>query len=252
MACVAIVALFGCKPDDQPANSVAVTPVEVDEEVSEARADETPPAEPATAAADDETTDQEAPSKADLEEATAGEPSAPSRDLAGELAAALGSPVDCVQDYRPSTPTTVRIGITAIVRPSGVVIEPSASGTGLSYNDRKCIEERVGSVVLEPFGAQASQSVSTSVDLKLGSEPPAVEEQDVGGPAPKLTDVVEPLPKKKTIPPSGVPIQKAPSDKIEGPKGVPIEGPQGVPVEGPKPTPIEGYQVDEGAERWRK
>lgn len=176
------------------------------------------------------------------------EPSAATRDLPSELQAAVGHPVECLQDYRPSTPTTVRVSINALVRPSGVVIEPSVSGRGLSYNDRKCIEERVGNVVLAPLDAQASQPVSTYVDL--GFQPPEVEEEDVGGPAPKLKDVVEPLPKKKTIPPSGVPIQKAPSDRIEGPKGVPIEGPKGVPVEGPEPTPIEGYEVEEDAERW--
>lgn len=178
------------------------------------------------------------------------EVSAPSRDLPTELKAALGSPVDCVQDYRPNTPTTVRVSISATVRPSGLVIEPSANGRGLSYNDRKCIEERVGSVVLAPLATQESQPLSTFMELDLGVGSPTVEEDDVGGPAPRLEDVVEPLPKKKTIPPSGVPIQKAPSDKIEGPKGVPIEGPEGVPVEGPKPTPIEGYEVEEDAEQW--
>ena len=65
-----------------------------------------------------------------------------------------------------------------------------------------------------------------------------------------MNDVVEALPKKKTIRPSGVPIDKAPSDEIDGPKGVPIEGPRGVPIEGPKPKPIDGYEVDEGGERW--
>jgi hypothetical protein len=177
-------------------------------------------------------------------------PDEASRDLASELRAAVGAPIDCLQDYRPTTPTTVRIDIRAIVRPSGLVIEPNVSGRGLSYDDRQCIERRVGEVVLTQLDEQSSQQVSTYVDLELSPEPTAVKEQDVGGPAPKLKDVVEPLPKKKTIPPSGIPIDTAPSDKIEGPKGTPIAGPKGVPVDGPKPTPIEGYEVEEDAERW--
>jgi hypothetical protein len=163
----------------------------------------------------------------------------PPRDLAGELQAAVGSPVDCLQDYQPSAATVIRVGISALVRPSGLVIEPSASGNGLSSNDLRCIEERVGDVVLPPLDAQASQPVSTYVELNY--QRPAVKEYDVGEPTPKLNDVVEALPKKKTIRPSGVPIDKAPSDAIDGPKGVPIEGPRGVPIQGPKPKPIDGY-----------
>lgn len=172
----------------------------------------------------------------------------PARDLSSELRAAVGSPVECLQDYRPSTGTVVRVSINAIVRDSGLVIEPSASGAGLSANDRRCIEERVGDVVLAPFEGEPSQSVSTTVDLV--STGGALKEENVGAPAPKLEDVVEPLPKKKTIPPSGIPIEKAPSDRPDGPHGDPIEGPKGVPITGPRPKPIDGYEVEEDSERW--
>ena len=152
------------------------------------------------------------------------------------------------QDYQPSSSTIIQISINVIVRPSGLLLEPSASGRGISTNDRRCIEQRVGDVVLAPLDTQVSQPVSTTIDLDY--KRPEVEEYDVGGPAPKLKNVVEPLPKKETIAPSGVPIEKAPSDRIEGSRGVPIEGPKGVPVEGPKPVPIDGYEVDERSERW--
>jgi hypothetical protein len=172
----------------------------------------------------------------------------PPRDLAAELQAAVGSPVDCLQDYQPSAGSVIRVSISAIVRPSGLVIEPSATGLGLSANDRRCIQQRVGDVVLAPFDGLASQSVSTYVDLDY--QRPAVEEYDVGQPTPQLKDVVQPLPKKETVRPSGVPIDKPTSDPIDGPRGIRIEGPKGVPVEGPKPKPIDGYEVEEEAERW--
>ena len=234
---------LGCKGGEdaaQPLNVVEALPAD--------------PAEGAAqAVAEDEAVDRKTPTPAEVEpvEQTARpvpEPSNPPRDLGDELRMAVGSPADCLQDYRPSAPTTIRVNINAIVRPTGMIIEPSASGRGLSANDRRCIEERVGDVTLEPLGGESSAPVSTHVDIRY--RPPAIEEADVGGPAPELKDVVEPLPKKTPIAPSGVPIEGPSADPIEGPAGVPIEGPKGVRIEGPKPKPIEGYQVDEGAERW--
>jgi hypothetical protein len=195
-----------------------------------------------------DTADPEAAPAAEPGEAAQAEPSKPARDLAAELRAAVGSPADCLQDYRPSSPMTIRINISAIVRPTGMIIEPSASGRGLSANDQRCVEQRVGDVTLTPLGGEASEPVSTYVDIQY--QPPSIEESDVGGPAPEQKDVVQPLPKKTPIAPSGVPIEGPAADPIEGPSGVPIEGPRGVPVEGPKPEPIEGYQVDQDAERW--
>ena len=172
-------------------------------------------------------------------EAVEAAPVEPARDLAAELRAAVGSPADCVRDYRPSSATLIRINISAVVRPTGMIIEPSATGRGLSMNDRRCIEQRVGDVTLSPLSGQASKPVSTYVDIQY--EPPAVEEDDVGTPPPPREGVVQPLPKKKPIAPSGVPIEGPAADPIEGPSGVPIEGPKGVPIEGPKPQPIDGY-----------
>lgn len=173
----------------------------------------------------------------------------PPRDLAAELQAAVGSPLDCLQDYQPGAATVIRVGISAIVRPSGLIIEPNASGRGLSANDRRCIEQRVGDVVLRALDTQASQPVSTYFDLNY--QPPAVAEYDVGVPTPKLKDVVEPLPKKETIPPSGIPIDKAPSDPIDKAPSDPIDGPRGIPIEGPRPKPIDGYEeIRPESERW--
>jgi len=123
-----------------------------------------------------------------------------------------------------------------------MLIEPSASGRGLSNNDRRCIETRVGDVTLNALEGAASVTVSTTVVIRY--EPPTVEEYDVGEPEPTRPDVVEPLPKKEPIRPSGLPVEGPEGDAIEGPEGVPIEGPEGVPIEGPKPVPIEGDDVD--------
>jgi hypothetical protein len=120
-----------------------------------------------------------------------------------------------------------------------MVIEPSASGGGLSANDLRCVEQLAGDVTLSPLSGAASERVNTVVNIDY--LPPRVEEYDVGVPTPKLKNVVQPLPKKKPIPPSGKPIEGPAPDRIDGPSGVPIDGPSGVPIEGPKPKPIEGY-----------
>lgn len=172
-------------------------------------------------------------------EAPAAEPVQPARNLAADLSAAIGSPVDCLRDYRPSSATTIRVSISALVRPTGMVIQPSASGGGLSANDLRCVEQRAADVTLSPLSGAASERV-TAV-LNIDYQPPRVEEYDVGAPTPKLEDVVQPLPKKKPISPSGKPIEGPAPDRIDGPSGVPIDGPKGVPIEGPKPKPIDGY-----------
>lgn len=235
--CVAVsvvLLVLGCKSREEPAqpsNTVEALPSDATEGLQQAGAG----------------AETGEPVAAPAEEAQA-QVAKPARDLAAELRAAVGSPADCLQDYQPSSPMTIRINISAIVRPTGMIIEPTASGRGLSTNDRRCVEQRVGDVTLSPLGGEASEPVSTYVDIQY--QPPTIEEADVGGSAPDLPDVVEPLPKEKPIAPSGVPIDGPAGDPIEGPRGVPIDGPQGVPVEGPKPDPIEGSQVDQDAERW--
>ncbi|KPK14589.1 MAG: hypothetical protein AMJ62_12860 [Myxococcales bacterium SG8_38] len=175
----------------------------------------------------------------------------PKRDLSSELAAAVGIPSDCVRDFEASRPTTIRINVRAVVRPTGIIIEPSAYGTGLSEAARRCIEERVGLVVLDPLDEPVSQTVATTIEINY--EPPVIVESDPGTPEPRLRDVVEPLPKLPDIPPSGTPIDAKEAIPIqEGlPTERPIEPPPSKKVTGPKPRPIDGYDVDENAQDWR-
>ena len=227
--CALVLVAVGCKSREEPAEPphvVEALPPDTAEVEAQPRTTDT-------------VADVEAAAAAEPTEAVEAEPVEPARDLAAELRAAVGSPADCVRDYRPSSATLIRIDISAVVRPTGMIIEPSATGRGLSMNDRRCIEQRVGDVTLSPLSGQASKPVSTYVDIQY--KPPEVEEDDVGAPPPQREDVVQPLPKKKPIAPSGVPIEGPPPDPIEGPSGVPIEGPKGVPIEGPKPQPIDGY-----------
>lgn len=249
--------LAGCKsrrdPAEQPSTAAeppappSELPVAVDD--APVVADESNAAPPIDEQAAPAGEASDTPAPAEGPAAAEGErASVAARDLAAELRAAVGSPLDCIQDYRPSNTTVIRVNISAIVRPSGLIIEPSASGTGLSANDRGCIQRRVGDVVLAPFDALQSQSVSTS--LELNYEAPAPKEANVGVPTPELKDVVEALPKKPTIPRSGTPIDTAPFDRPDGPKGLPPDGPKGDKITGPKPKPIDGYEVEEDSEIW--
>ena len=241
-SCAMILLVWGCKGQGEP-----VQPSNVVEAL---------PPDTAEAAAQTVAAGEVVEPEADLEAATTGEPSEqaqaepakPTRDLAAELRAAVGTPADCLQDYRPSAAMTIRIDISAIVRPTGMIIEPKASGRGLSANDRRCVERRVGAVTLEQLRGEASERVSTYVEIHY--QPPVIEHSAVGEPTPESKDVVHPLPKTTPIAPSGVPIEGPAADPIEGPSGVPIEGPRGVPIEGSEPEPNEGGQVDEDAERW--
>ena len=227
--CALVLVAVGCKSREEPAEPPHVVEA-LPPDTAEVEA------QPGTT---DTVADVEEAAAAEPTEAVEAEPVEPARDLAAELRAAVGSPADCVRDYRPSSATLIRIDISAVVRPTGMIIEPSATGRGLSMNDRRCIEQRVGDVTLSPLSGQASKPVSTYVEIQY--KPPEVEEDDVGAPPPQREDVVQPLPKKKPIAPSGVPIDGPAADPIEGPSGVPIEGPKGVPIEGPKPQPIDGY-----------
>ena len=175
----------------------------------------------------------------------------PERDLNAELSAALGIPTDCVSDYVASSPTTIRISVTAIVRPTGMIIEPSAYGSGVSAAALDCIRQRVGTVVLKPLDDTVSTTASAVIEIKY--EPPVIVESDPGVPEPKLRNVKQPLPKRPDIAPSGKPIQRPTSKPIEGGASTErqIEGPAPKKISGPKPRAIDGYEVDENAQEWR-
>lgn len=227
---------IGCKREEAPPSRPAATPSEpvaapVPAEPSPEPSIGEPDSPPAAAESPDEV------EPVDPAPSPGAGPPARLRDLASELSDAVGNPVDCMRDYRPASATTVEVRINAIVRPTGMIIEPSASGPGLSTNDRRCIEERVGAVVLEPLDGEASQPVATSIALRY--EPAAaLEAYDVAPPPAPAKNVVQPLPKKEPIAPSGVPIKGPAADPIEGPEGVPIDGPKAVPIEGPEGVPI--------------
>lgn len=172
------------------------------------------------------------------------------RDLAAELKTALGTPSDCLSDFRASTPTKLRISVSAIVRPTGMVITPSAYASGLSKAARQCIESRVAAVVLPALDEPVSKNVSTIIEIDY--EPPVIVEAESGVPEPRLKNVKEPLPKRPEVPPSGIPIQKPTSKWISGgfDGGRPIDEPRSKKITGPKPRPIDGYEVDENAQEW--
>jgi hypothetical protein len=236
LTCALVLTLVGCEGRQEPAEPVEVLEVvEAADPVEAPPTDQIDPADrPGTVG---QTPEPQAPTEAEAAEPGTSAPATRDRDLATELRDAVGSPADCLEDYRPKSATTIRVRISAVVRPTGMIIEPSASGRGLSMNDQRCIAERVGGVTLEPLAGRSSEPVSTYVDIRY--QPPTVETYDVAPPPPQPDDVVQPLPKKKPIAPSGVPIEGPAADPIEGPSGVPIEGPKGVPIEGPKPVPIE-------------
>ncbi len=175
----------------------------------------------------------------------------PERDLNAELSAALGIPSDCVSDFVASRPTTVRISVTAIVRPTGMIIEPSAYGSGVSAAALDCVRQRVGTVVLKPLDDTVSSTASAVIEIKY--EPPVVVESDTGVPEPKLKNVKQPLPKRPDIPASGKPIEGGTDRPIEGGATTErqIEGPEPKKISGPKPRAIDGYEVDENAQEWR-
>ncbi len=174
------------------------------------------------------------------------------RDLAAELKAAIGIPVDCVRDFSAPRPTKIRINVAATVRPTGMVITPSVYGSGLSMAARECLERRVETVVLPALEEPISKTVATVVEVDY--EPPVVVEDIRAGPEPDLRNVREPLPKRPSIPLDAKFISGWPADYwitggFDG--GVKPDGPRGRKVEGPKPRAIDGYQVDENAQIWR-
>lgn len=177
------------------------------------------------------------------------------RDLGNELKVALGLPTDCVRDFNSSGDTTIRISVSAIVRPTGMCIEPKAYGSGLSSAALKCIEGRVGTVVLRPLeGTTKSKAASTVIEIDY--EAPVIVEADPGTPEPELKNVVEPMPK---LPHVRLIEEGGPGIRIEDPfrgwlEGGNVKHPDGPKlkkVSGPKPRPIDGYEVDENAQEWR-
>jgi hypothetical protein len=233
--CAAVMLALGCKSGEEPVRGAhrGIEPVSVYHPRPEALREpvEVPVPEPSTP-----------PIVVEEQEK-------PERDLAAELNAAVGVPTDCVRDFEAVNPTTLRITVSAIVRPSGRVIEPAVYGTGLSQAARECIARRAGAVVLRPLDDEVSQRASTIIEIQYA--PPPIVEAEPGVPEPRLRNVREPLPKRREVAPSGRPIQEPTSRPIMDPTSKPIQEPTSRKIRGPKPRPIDGYDVDENAQDWR-
>ena len=173
------------------------------------------------------------------------------RDLAAELNAAIGIPTDCTADFERATPTTIRVTLNALVRPSGAVIQATATGTGLTLLARQCIARRAEAVVLQPLEDGLSQRVSTVIEIEYSPPSSTVVGTKAGAPDPQLRNVREPLPKRPEVGPSGRPIQDPTSRPIQDPTSRPIQEPSSRKVRGPQPRPIDGWDVDESAKDWR-
>lgn len=173
----------------------------------------------------------------------------PKRDLGAELKAALGSPNECIRDFVANSPTTIRISVSGIVRPTGMIIDPTAYGSGLSAAALDCIRERVSRVSLNPL-EDATVSETASTVLEVHYEPPVIVEAEPGVPVPNLPDVRHPLPKRPHLPPSGIPIEDPYRGWLAGGNVKHVEGPKPEKIRGPKPRAIDGYEVDENAQEW--
>jgi hypothetical protein len=171
------------------------------------------------------------------------------RDLATELEAALGIPSDCVQDFQAAEPRTIQVQVSATVRPSGVIISPSASGVGLSPRERQCISARVGAIRLKPFNEDASRRVFAEIAIEY--RPPAVAVPSSGVPEPQLRNVRDPLPQPPDIAPSGRPIGDRAGKPIPEPNARPIDERGARDPRSRKPRAIDGHEIDDGTEQWR-
>jgi hypothetical protein len=174
------------------------------------------------------------------------------RDLGAELGAALGTPSDCLRDFVAPNPTTLRINVSAIVRPTGVCIEPSAQGAGLSTAALDCIRRRIGTLALRPL-EDTSVSKTASAVIEINYEPSVTIENAGGTPEPELRNVRDPLPTPESLPLTGTPIQESLGNPPKGGEASErdIDDPEPRYPTGPKPRPTDGYEVDDNVEVWR-
>jgi len=174
------------------------------------------------------------------------------RDLGAELRAALGTPIDCLRDFDAPNPTTIRINVSAIVRPTGVCIDPSAYGAGVSTAALDCIKRRIGALALRPLEDSAVSETASAV-IEIQYEPPVIIETAPGTPEPELKNVRDPLPTPESLPLSGTPIQESPGNPPKGGEANQrdIDDPEPRYPRGPKPRTTDGYEVDDNVEVWR-
>ena len=240
--CAAASLLLGCQSGEQPVRGASQN---VDR----------PPISPVPFASPQPPRDMPSPPRAVPMPPGSEENGTVERDLGNELGVAMGLPTDCVRDFTSSRDTTIRISVSAIVRPTGMCIEPKAYGSGLSRAALDCIEERVGTVVLRPLEG-STQSKAASTVIEIDYEAPVIVEADPGTPEPELENVVESMAKRPAIPlidqgGRGIPIEDPFRGWLEGGNVKHPDGPKLKKVTGPKPRAIDGYEVDENAQEWR-
>jgi|GEM_PF-1143629 len=251
--CVALLLALGCRSADEPI-------AEEDQTIEPVLAHEQQPHIPSQPAEGPTTEADEAVPFVEVEEEPGGEPELkrevepthgeePRRDLAAELKDAVGILSDCVRDVEGSRRTTLRVNVSATVRPSGVIILPDAFGSGLTNDARRCITRRIDSLLLKPLDGEVSQRVHTIIEID--HLPPTILAPIRSLPEPQLRNVREPLPPRQDIAPSGTPIQDRSGRPIQDPSSRPIDEPSSRRIRGPKPRPIDGYEVDENAKEWR-
>lgn len=240
--CAAASLLLGCQSGEEPVRGASQ---KVDR----------PPISAAPFASPQPPRDMPSPPESVRPPAAKGANGTAERDLGNELKVAIGLPTGCLRDFTSSRDTTIRISVSATVRPTGICIEPKAYGSGLSRAALDCIEERVGTVVLRPLeGSTRSKAASTVIEIDY--EAPVIVEADPGTPEPELENVVESMAKRPAIPlieqgGRGTPIEDPFRGWLEGGNVKHPDGPKLKKVTGPKPRAIDGYEVDENAQEWR-
>lgn len=173
------------------------------------------------------------------------------RDLGAELRAALGTPSDCLRDFRSSNPTTIRIHVGATVRPTGRCINSSAYGVGVSTSALDCIKRRVDDLALRPL-EDTTISETASATIEFEYKPSVTIDIAPGPPEPNLRGVRDPLPTPPGLPLTGIPIQDSIGRPPEGGSATEdVQNPEARDPRGPKPLPTDGYEIDDNVEVWR-
>lgn len=94
------------------------------------------------------------------------QPDKPPRDMPKELLSKLGSPQSClVPRAADQAPSSVQIGFSASVMPSGAIGRAEVSGAGLSDGERECLRRRLSGLRFETPIEDAPKNVSATITL---------------------------------------------------------------------------------------
>ena len=163
---------------------------------------------------------------------------AKARDLARELAAAVGDIRPCLAHLRPEGSGRITIGVSALVSAGGSVAAAEATGAELDDQAARCIERMAEGAHLKPPIPDPPLNVSTSIDIDYKTPPPPKPPEVEDRPLPRGAQPIS-GPKGQPIAPSpGVPIQPSPGRAIEPSPGQPIEPNPGKPIQASPGQPI--------------